>query len=591
MLGALLYLRLTSLKNIVLSRLRRLKQPKYFLGAVAGIAYIYFIFSRQLSGGSTALAGLPAGLPGGLAPTFDFNATLSVFGALVLLVIVLFTWALPKEKPGLPFSEAEVAFLFPAPISRRRLIHFRLLGAQLRILFSAVIFTLLSRGWSFLGGDALTHVLGWWLILTTVNLHLTGAALTINRHIDNGANPAVRRWLILAGVALLLLVSTLSIANAAPPFPEGNIGPADFFSWLARCLDTGLLHGLLIPGKLVIAPFLAANYAEFFRTIGPAALILIGHYFWVARQETSFEEASIAYAEKRAARLARLRDGTYRLGQDKAKARREPFRLRVPGRVEVAFLWKNLLGTLPYFHARVWLGCALLTCVAVPWIVRGEHQKTGANIIITFTALFSAYTLLLGPQLARQDLRSDLPHADILKTYPLAGWQIILGEILTPIAILTGLLWLNLLALVLALAPMADKITWLTPSFRLTASLCIAAVIPVLCALQLLIPNAAALLFPAWFQATRQRSGGIDVMGQRLIFVFGQLLVILLSLFPAVLGAALVIFASQWLIGASAAVVLGTLIALTVLGVEVACGLWWLGERFEKFDLATELRP
>ena len=591
MLGALLYLRLTSLKNIVLSRLRRLKQPKYFLGAAVGVAYFYFAFFRRFSSGSTSLAGLPASLSAGLAPTYDFTATLSVFGALVLLGIVLFTWALPKEKPGLPFSEAEVAFLFPAPISRRRLIHFRLLGAQLRILFSAVIFTLLSRGWSFLGGDALTHVLGWWLILTTVNLHLTGAALTINRHIDNGANPAVRRWLILAGVALLLLVSTLSIANAAPPFPEGNIGPADFFSWLARCLDTGLLHGLLIPGKLVIAPFLAANYAEFFRTIGPAALILIGHYFWVARQETSFEEASIAYAEKRAARLARLRDGTYRLGQDKAKARREPFRLRVPGRVEVAFLWKNLLGTLPYFHARVWLGCALLTCVAVPWIVRGEHQKTGANIIITFTALFSAYTLLLGPQLARQDLRSDLPHADILKTYPLAGWQIILGEILTPIAILTGLLWLNLLALVLALAPMADKITWLTPGFRLTAGLCLAGVIPVLCALQLLIPNAAALLFPAWFQATRQRSGGIDVMGQRLIFVFGQLLVILLSLFPAVLGAALVIFASQWLIGASAAVVLGTVVALTILGAEVACGLWWLGERFEKFDLATELRP
>ena len=121
MLGALLYLRLTSLKNIALSRLRRLKQPKYFLGAVAGIAYIYFIFSRQLSGGSTALAGLPAGLPGGLAPTFDFNATLSVFGALVLLVIVLFTWALPKEKPGLPFlgSRSRISFScahFPAAI-------------------------------------------------------------------------------------------------------------------------------------------------------------------------------------------------------------------------------------------------------------------------------------------------------------------------------------------------------------------------------------------------------------------------------------------------------------------------------------------
>ena len=591
MLGALLYLRLTSLKNLALSRLRRLQQPKYFLGALAGIAYIYWVFYRSLAGRSPGLSGLPAGLPAGLAPTYDFTATLSVFGALVLLVIGLFTWALPKEKPGLPFTEAEVAFLFPAPISRRRLIHFRLLGAQLRILFSAVIFTLISRGWSFLGGGALTHVIGWWLILTTLNLHITGAALTINRHIDNGANPMFRRWLIPAGVALLFIVSTVLMFNAAPSFPAGNIGPSDLFNWLARCIDHGLLRWLLIPGKLVIAPFLAANYTEFFRTIGPAALILIGHYFWVARQETSFEEASIAYAEKRGARLARVREGTYRLGQTKAKARREPFRLRVPGRAEIAFLWKNLLGTLPYFHGRVWLGCAALISIAVPWIMRGEHQKTGANIIITFTAIFSAYTLLLGPQLARQDLRSDLLHADILKTYPLAGWQIILGEILTPIAILTGLLWLNLLALVLALDPIVDKVAWLTPGFRLTASWCIGAVIPVLCALQLLIPNAAALLFPAWFQATRQRNGGIDVMGQRLIFVLGQIFVILLSLFPAVLSAGLVIFASQWLIGASAAVVLGTLVTLTILGAEVACALWWLGERFEKLDLATELRP
>ncbi|RFC43616.1 MAG: hypothetical protein DUW69_002173, partial [Verrucomicrobia bacterium] len=36
MLGALFYLRLTSLKNVVLSRVRRLKQPKYLVGAIVG---------------------------------------------------------------------------------------------------------------------------------------------------------------------------------------------------------------------------------------------------------------------------------------------------------------------------------------------------------------------------------------------------------------------------------------------------------------------------------------------------------------------------------------------------------------------------
>ena len=34
------------------------------------------------------------------------------------------------------------------------------------------------------------------------------------------------------------------------------------------------------------------------------------------------------------------------------------------------------------------------------------------------------------PQLLRQDLRSDLLNADLLKAYPLPGWQIVLGEVL-----------------------------------------------------------------------------------------------------------------------------------------------------------------
>jgi hypothetical protein len=228
---------------------------------------------------------------------------------------------------------------------------------------------------------------------------------------------------------------------------------------------------------------------------------------------------------------------------------------------------------------------------AVAWITRAGGTTPFAAIIAVVATIFAIYTLLLGPQLARQDLRSDLPNADILKTYPLTGWQILLGQLLTPIAILTGLLWLSLLAVMLALAPRAETLSWLTPGFRLTAGLCAAAVIPALCTLQLLIPNAAALLFPAWFQSTRTRGGGIELMGQRLIFVIGQLFVILISLLPVVLSCALVIFASQWLVGPTAAVVLATLLALAILAAEIAGGLWWLGERFEKLDLATELRP
>lgn len=592
MLGALLYLRLTSLKNLLLSRLRRLRQPKYLLGAAVGAAYFYFIFSRPFGGAGrpSTSSGSAAAASFTLSPV-ELVPLLSVFGAFALVLIALFTWLVPSEKPGLTFSEAEVAFLFPAPISRRRLIHFRLLGAQLHILLSAIFFTLLSRGWSFLGGHVLTHIVGWWLVLTVVNLHFTGAALTLNRIFDAGISVWRRRLVILGGLTVLVVAAAIPIWQNAPAFPTGNFGPGAFFSAIARTIDTGLLHWLLFPGKLLLAPFLAADLRTFFFALGPAALLLGAHYFWVSRLEVSFEEASVAHAEKRAARVERFQAGDYRLGSAPAKARREPFPLRVPGRPELAFLWKNLLGTRAVFHWRVWAGCAVAIMIGVPWIIRAGGTAPFAAIIAVVAAVFAIYTLLLGPQLARQDLRSDLPNSDILKTYPLTGWQILLGELLTPIAILTGLLWLSLLAVMLALAPRAETVSWLTPGFRLTAGLCAAAVIPALCTLQLLIPNAAALLFPAWFQSTRTRGGGIELMGQRLIFVMGQLFVILISLLPVVVGCVLVIFASQWLIGPTAAVVLATLLALAILAAEIAGGLWWLGERFEKLDLATELRP
>jgi hypothetical protein len=59
---------------------------------------------------------------------------------------------------------------------------------------------------------------------------------------------------------------------------------------------------------------------------------------------------------------------------------------------------------------------------------------------------------------------------------------------------------------------------------------------------------------------------------------------------PAAALAALLIFILQWLIGPIAAVSIATLAVVIVLAGEAWCGVWWLGQRFEKLDLSTELR-
>ena len=80
-------------------------------------------------------------------------------------------------------------------------------------------------------------------------------------------------------------------------------------------------------------------------------------------------------------------------------------------------------------------------------------------------------------------------------------------------------------------------------------------------------------------------------MGQRIIFVAGQLLITAIAIIPAALSAALVFLIAQWLIGMTAAAGLAALAVFALLSVEAGLGVLWLGSRFENFDPGTELQP
>ena len=88
----------------------------------------------------------------------------------------------------------------------------------------------------------------------------------------------------------------------------------------------------------------------------------------------------------------------------------------------------------------------------------------------------------------------------------------------------------------------------------------------------------------------RPTTGGMDVMGQRMIFFVGQFVCLVLALVPAVLAGGLTILLTQWLVGPPAAVLLATLPVLAVLGVELWLGVHWVGRRFEALDISAELR-
>src|SRR5690606_8898269 len=138
--------------------------------------------------------------------------------------------------------------------------------------------------------------------------------------------------------------------------------------------------------------------------------------------------------------------------------------------LELAFQWKNLLASAAYLRLRNALIAAGIVVIACTWFADSAVYRGMQAALAGVALTIAGYAIVLVPQLASQDFRSDLPNVDILKTYPLRGWQIMLGEMLAPAVILTVLLWLMLLAGTL-LMPSAHspRLAWLTPGIRTAA--------------------------------------------------------------------------------------------------------------------------
>jgi ABC-2 type transport system permease protein len=593
MLSALLYLRFTSFQNWMLTRLKSLRRPKQLAGAVAFALYFWFFFLRHWTTGPRATRHAAAAQALQLADTMPAHwlPAATAFGATALFVFMALMWIVPTQRAALGFTEAEIAFLFPAPITRRALVHFRLLSGQLRSLVGATIMMLISNRWSFLGGNAITHAFGWWFVFSALNLHYSGATFTLTRLGDLGLG-AVRRRIY----ALLLLIAMIGLTFARVP-AEARLPATDaavlrpLTDWVTTITSTAPLRWCLWPFRLVLGPFLAPDARSFFLALGPAVAVIGLHYLWVVRCAVAFEEASIDHAQRRSARIAAWRSGQRQFGSS-TKPRLDPFPLAGLGRPELAFLWKNLLSTWPYFRPRVFFAGALAIVVACRWLDAHPDFAPLRLALGAGAAISAVYLLIIGPQFARQDIRSDLANVDILKTYPLPGWQIVLGELLTPVAILSGVLWLALLAAGLAFQ-MRQPPPWFDGGFRATCVAWSTLLVPAIVSLQLLVPNAAALIFPGWAQAQRGRGAGPEVAGQRMIFFFAQLATFAIALLPAAGLAGVLIVIMRGLLGFSftLAVNIAALPVIAILGVEVWCGLWLLGRRFEKFDLSAELRP
>lgn len=562
------FLYLRSARNRLWSQARRARSPRYLAAVVLGMLYIWWALFRN-----TRLEGGP------LAAIADVQVVLPVLAAL-LLVSAARWWIFGAERGTLAFAPAEVQFLFPAPVSRRALIHTKLVRTQIAILLNTVIFSVLLRG----GTSSLAEWrrgLALWMGFSVFALHRLGASIVRANAIEH-ERPGQRRSFLpmlvftsLLGAVVWGLVSHLPEIRAASALGFTATGRAVF-----DALQSPLPAAALWPVRAVLAPVFASDASTWLRTAPFALAILLVHYLWVIRLDASFEEAALEATQHRAERLQRFRSSQMgKTRSRKGKLVRIP-RLPSFGPPAIAVAWKNIAAAMRGGAWRSQLISFTIGLMVMAVLVKTASDDA-ADLFVGITVGWGAMLVFVGPVWMRFDLRLDLPRLAILKTWPLPGRQIVAAEIAAVTVLHSITIW-SLMVVPFVLAVM-DPSLLESAGESAPIFLAVAIGIPVLNALMFTVQNGTALLFPAWVRMGTE-ARGFETMGQNLLTMGATTLVAAVALvFPVGLGLLIVLFRDA--IGVLT-FPLATLVGSLLLLLELWPMINWLGDLFERTDVS-----
>ncbi len=566
MTGALLYLTGSRVRNRSRLLLARARRPKYLLIYVLGSAYLWLL-----------LLGPHSSRPGSPAAASAIINLMAPFYALVLAR----WWLLPTNAKALAFTPAEVQFLFPAPLTRPQLLHFKLMRHQLVLLLSTLIWTLLIRRSGAGTAPDLLRALALWILFSTLFLQRLGAALTRAAALEHGWAGVRRRMVTLLVVAAVLVLAAMTAAGQAASFRDSvhRGGPAGVLEGLSVIAGSPPLSVALWPIRALLRPVFESAFDKWAMAMLPAIGILALSYLWVMTSDHAFEQAAVEASARRARRFSI--DGGTGL---QSSSHRWSLPLPRDGRRADALTWKNMVSALRTFEwpAALAVGVPLIGGVIFALFEPGMGLR---EVLGWFALVWMGFLVLAGPQWVRFDLRRDLRRMDLLRTAPLSGREVVTGEI-TATAIVLSFYQALLAAVALAGLAASPELSDWSDLFR-AAGLTVIPLLPLVNLFTVGVQNGGALLYPEWVRSERH-PGGIAALGQTVIG-----LVATAALLAVVLAAPAGVAWLVWL-GASGtignwAVPIGGALAALLLGAEAWLFLGWLGGVFERFDAAEAL--
>jgi hypothetical protein len=469
-----------------------------------------------------------------------------------LLVFCLAQLVSMKPGKGVAFLPAEIDFLFPGPFLRRDLLAYKIVGLTLTSFGISIFFSIYLVPFAPLWLAGFVGAFLAILFLQLVQLCATLVAATIAESAFT-----LGRKLVLFVLAVLIAVA---VGLALSRGMHGGLTTV-----LTRLRQSWVTTFLLAPFAVFGNTLAAETFATLLGWGAAAAGINLALVLLALKLDANFMETSIATSQKLYEWQQRARRGAMWAPTGSGGAHwRIPQFPWLGGAGPIA--WRQLMTA--FRGAR---GLAIVLGIFCLYAgVPLAAFKTPVEAAAATPAVLAFVSIFLIPQMVRFDFRGDLDRMETIKTLPVRTTAIVIGELMTPIAIATAVQLLVLCGVGTFQRALPPG-TLLVIAFSLPFNLLVYGV-----------ENLVFLLYPY----RNPVGGGFDLasMGRQMLIVFLKLMALM-----AVAGCAAAVGGLAYLVSGSwAAVLAGSWLATILAAVAVVPLVSWA---YLKFDPSTDTPP
>jgi hypothetical protein len=452
---------------------------------------------------------------------------------------------------GVYFTPSEVAFLFAGPFRRRELLIYKLLKA---IISLAIISLILSVGALKFVQWWIAAYVGCFLSLMFITFFSMAVAL-IAQSVTERAYSHFRRVLL---VLILLLFAVAVGGSLGDRLPQGMAGALQSFqdSAVGRCLMAPFaVFGQTLAVESLFPDLLLWGALALGINLMLAALVL-----WL---DADYMEAAVTTSQKIYEQVQRVRRGQRMTswGGQRTASWRVPRLPRWGGAGSIA--WRQLTTALRQSPGFLMALLFIAVGIAVAIRIGGVPQDVVAIVpgfVIWLTFFFS--------NMLRYDFRGDLEQMEVLKTLPMRPMAIAVGELVTPVLIITAIQFL-----MLGSVAVVSHTAWL----QITAAIAFAPLLNFFLfgvenLFFLLLPTRALVISPADFQS----------FGRQLVMMIGKMLLFGVCVAVAAVPGGI----AYWLSGGSWVALFVT--AWIILFVEASAVLPLMAWSFRRFNVSED---